>query len=65
MVLARRLTSETLENAIWHWESMQQKQDQGIELACRYAYNKEEIFYREETWNGAGAQAFHLGDYAA
>lgn len=63
MVLAKQLTPEVLDFAIKEWGHSNGIADRKVDLACRNADNKEEIFFREETWGGQGTQEFALGDW--
>ena len=65
MVIAQQLTTTTMASAIKYWEDQQilNKTHKKIELTCRFAENKEDVFFREETWGGKGEQEFHLGDW--
>eukprot|EP00656_Telonema_subtile_P056496 TRINITY_DN9033_c0_g5_i1.p2 TRINITY_DN9033_c0_g5~~TRINITY_DN9033_c0_g5_i1.p2 ORF type:complete len:1454 (+),score=407.57 TRINITY_DN9033_c0_g5_i1:70-4431(+) len=63
MVLAKQLTPGLLDASIKYWDERTLMSEQKIDFACRNADNKEEIFFREETWGGQGTQEFGLGDW--
>ena len=63
MVLAKQLTPSVLDTSILRWEQRDGMAELKVDLACRNADNKEEIFFREETWGGQGTQEFALGDW--
>ena len=65
MVIARQLTTTTMASATVYWDKFREhdkkhqvlqksKSKSKVELSCRFATNKEEIFHREESWNGQG-----------
>lgn len=63
MVLATQLTPRVLDAALQRWDHLSRTSEQDIDFKCRGADNKEEIFFREETWGGKGTKEFRLGDW--